>query len=93
MSFCTGTDKSFIWCILSANSQEEDIVRYGEPSDECMIHILIETDMLVIGSQAINLILFDKDNIVDKRSSTGQMIDSLIISFLKYFDILLGISQ
>ena len=91
MSNSTCTDKTLVWCILSTDSQKENVIRYGKPSNKCMIYVFIETNMFVIGSKTVDLVFLNENDIIDQRSSTSEVINSLIISFFKNFHILFTI--
>ena len=93
MSNSASTNESFIGSIFSTNPQEKDVIRNAESSHQCMIHILVEADVLIIGGETVYFILFDEDDIVYERASTSKMVDSLIVSLLEYLNIFFAVSE
>lgn len=58
-----------------------------------MIHVLIEADVLIIRDQTVNPTPFNINYVIDKRTSTGQMIHLLVSLLIQNLDIFLAISQ
>ena len=58
-----------------------------------MISIFVKADVFVVGRQTINLMFFNENDVVDQWTSTGQMINPLVVLGVQYLDILLVIRQ
>lgn len=93
MSNSASTNESFIGSIFSTNPQEKDVIRNAESSHQCMIHILVEADMLIIGGKTVYFVFFDEDDIVNERTSTSKMVNSLIVPLLEYLNIFFAVSE
>ena len=93
MSNSASTNESLIRSIFSTDPQEKDVIRNAESSHQCMIHILVEADVLIIGGETVYFILFDEDDIVYERASTSKMVNSLIVPLLEYLNIFLTVGE
>lgn len=58
-----------------------------------MIHVFIEANVLIIRHQTVNATPLNVNDIIDKRTSTGQMIDPLVTLLIQNLHVLLPIRQ
>jgi hypothetical protein len=57
-----------------------------------MVHVFVETEELIIGSKAVDSHLLHKDDVVDKRASTSQVIGPFVAFALQNLNVPLSIS-
>lgn len=93
MPIGTSANDPVQWSASSRGYQKVDVIRHAKPSNKCMVHVFIETQELVIGSKAIDSRLLQKDDVVDKWASAGEVISAFVVFALQNLDVALSIGE
>ena len=88
-----GADEPLAGSAFCEQLQEIDVVGQAEPPDQRVIHVLVEADVLVVGDQAVNAAPLDVDDVIDKRTSAGQVVDLLVALLIQDLHVLLAVGQ
>lgn len=74
MSAAASADESVVRRFLAEHHYEVDVIGDTEPANEGMIQVLVETEVFVVGGEAIDVVSSDVNDVINEWSSTGEMV-------------------
>ena len=82
MSVGAGADEPEVRGVLAEQDEEIDVVGHAESAHEGVVQVLVETEVLVVGGQAVHSVRLDEDYAVYERTPASQVVHSFEVLLL-----------